>query len=275
MIDSRAAACYAAFSCDDPFPSLSTCPEEAMQNILAGHTNSYHTYSLDEALAGIAAAGFRFVELSAVRGWTEQISLDATAADLAEVQAKLAHFGLTPSALSGHSDLTTAAGVALGKQAVDLCVKLGIDLLNTAIGGHYSEDEDQDAFMGFIHDLADYAAERDITIGLEVHGEIMANGALSLPVIAEIDRPNVGINYDTANCIFYGDTLPLDDLRLTVPHLVHVHLKDKIGGPRVLNFPAIGEGEIDFAAVLAVLDEAGYTGPTSVEIEFSGEPWPP
>ena len=47
-----------------------------MQNPLAGHTNSYHTYSEDEALAGIAAAGYRYVELSAVPGWTEHVDLD-------------------------------------------------------------------------------------------------------------------------------------------------------------------------------------------------------
>ena len=45
---------------------------------LAGHTNSYHTYGVDEALAGIAQAGFRGVELSAVPGWTEHVSLDGT-----------------------------------------------------------------------------------------------------------------------------------------------------------------------------------------------------
>ena len=37
--------------------------------------------------------------------------------------------------------------------------------MNTAIGGHYSEDEDKSAFMGYIHDLADYAAERDVVSG--------------------------------------------------------------------------------------------------------------
>ena len=40
-----------------------------MPNPLAGHTNSYHSYGFDEALAGIADAGFKHVELSAVPGW--------------------------------------------------------------------------------------------------------------------------------------------------------------------------------------------------------------
>ena len=53
--------------------------EGAMQNPLAGHTNSYHTYGHDEALAGIAAAGYRYVELSAVPGWTEHVDLDHAA----------------------------------------------------------------------------------------------------------------------------------------------------------------------------------------------------
>ena len=135
-----------------------------MQNILAGHTNSYHTYSLDEALEGIAKAGFKYVELSAVRGWTEHVPLEATAADIAEIKAKLAHWGLTASALSGHSDLTTAAGLVDGKKAVDLCEKFGLTIMNTAIGGHYSENEDKAAFMGNIHELADYAAARGVQI---------------------------------------------------------------------------------------------------------------
>ena len=246
-----------------------------MENILAGHTNSYHTYSLDDALEGIAAAGFKYVELSAVVGWTEHVPIDATDEQIAEIKGKLEKLGLTASALSGHSDLTTAEGVEIGKKAVDLCTKLGISLMNTAIGGHYSEDEDKDAFMSYIHELADYAAEQGVTIGLEVHGDIMASGALSIPLIEEIGRDNVGINYDTANCVFYGDVQAVDDIGATVPYLVHVHLKDKRGGKGVWDFPGVGEGEVDFAGILKVLEEKGYTGPMSVEIEFSGEPWPP
>jgi L-ribulose-5-phosphate 3-epimerase len=210
-----------------------------------------------------------------VEGWTEHVPLDATDAQIDEIKAKLNRLGLQIASLSGHSDLTTEHGVEVGKQAIDLCTRLGTSILVTAIGGHYSEDENKDAFMRHIHDLADYAAARGITVGLEVHGDIMATGAISVPLIQEIGRPNVGINYDTANCVFYGGVQAVDDLKATLPYLVHVHLKDKIGGEREWNFPAVGEGEVDFAQVLKILDEGGYRGPLSVEIEFSGLPWPP
>ncbi len=246
-----------------------------MNNILAGHANSYHTYSLDETLAGIAQAGFSYVELSAVRNWTEHVPLEATDAQIEEIKAKMARLGLKASCLSGHSDLTTAEGVADGKKAIRLCQKLGLTLMNTAIGGHYSEDEDQAAFMTHIHDLADDAAAHGVTLALEVHGDIMASGQLSLPLIKEINRKNVRINYDTANCVFYGGVEAVDDLRAVVPYLAHIHLKDTGGGQRDWNFPAIGEGRLDFAAILKILAEEGYTAPLSVEIEFQGEPWPP
>jgi sugar phosphate isomerase/epimerase len=246
-----------------------------MNNILAGNTNSYHTYGLDDALNGIAKAGFKYVELSAVRGWTEHIPLEATDAQIAEIQAKMNRLGLKASALCGHSDLTTAEGVVDGKKAVDLCQKLGLTIMNTAIGGHYSEDEDRDSFMGYIHDLADYAAEGGVTLALEIHGDIMASGQLSIPLIHEIGRDNVKINYDTANCVFYGGVEAVDDLQQVVPYLAHIHLKDTGGGKREWDFPAISEGRLDFRAILDLLEEEGYTGPFGVEIEFQGEPWPP
>ena len=45
----------------------------AYKNRLGGHTNTYHTYSLEEALEGIAAADYKFVELTAVRGHLEAL----------------------------------------------------------------------------------------------------------------------------------------------------------------------------------------------------------
>lgn len=244
------------------------------ENRLAGHTNSYHTYGLDDALEGIAAAGFHFVELSAVRGWTEQVPLDADARTLGNVLRKLHALDLVPVSLSGHSDLTTKEGLRDGMRALKLCEELGIPIMNTAIGGHYSEQEDEAGFFENIGELAQAAAARQITVGIEIHGDITANSQKAIPIIERIGHPNVGINYDTANVEFYSGVLAEDDIRLALPYLVHVHLKDTKGGLKNWNFPAVGKGHVDFGKVLRILKRGGYKGPYSVEIEFSGEPWP-
>ena len=246
-----------------------------LTNRLAGHTNSYHTYSLEEALEGIAGAGYRYVELSAVPGWTEHVPLGADGKTLGGIQRMMNQLGLIAVSLSGHSDLTTKDGLAQGLQALELCERLGIDIMNTAIGGHYSEDEDEAGFMENIGSLAAAAAERDIMIGIEIHGEITNTGANAVSVIEGIGHDNVRINYDPANADFYGGVRAEDDLPHALPLMVHIHMKDKGTEGKEWDFPAPGEGYIDFANLLGSIEQAGYTGPMSVEIEFKGEPWPP
>ena len=104
-----------------------------MRNALAGHTNSFHTYSREEALAGIAEAGYRTVELTAVEGWTEHVDLDA---DTGELRARLEHYGLEPVVLSAHSDLTTRRGPRLRHQGRRVVRELRPPVMSTAIGGH-------------------------------------------------------------------------------------------------------------------------------------------
>jgi L-ribulose-5-phosphate 3-epimerase len=242
-----------------------------MQNPLAGHTNTYHTYGLDDALEGIASAGYTHVELSAVPGWTEHVELNGSD----ELRRKLDQWALTPVSLSAHSDLTTREGLEHGIKAVRWAADYGIPIVNTAIGGHASQDEDERAFLQNVGELADAAERAGIVVALEIHGEIMASGAKTLPLLDRIGRDSIKVNYDTANVEFYGGELAVDDLERVVPLLAHVHLKDTTGGKGVWNFPALGTGTVDFARVLEILDRAGYSGPFSVELEFQGEPWPP
>ena len=242
-----------------------------MQNPLAGHTNSYHTYGFDEALRGIAAAGFKYVELSAVPGWTEHVELDGTDA----VRRKLDEHGLEAVSLSGHSDLTTRDGLEHGIKAVRWAAAFGIPIVNTAVGGHASKEESEAAFLANIGELADAADDAGVVVALEIHGDIMASGRKTLPLLEKIGRDSVKVNYDTANVEFYSGDRAVDDLEAIAPHLAHVHLKDTAGGKGVWDFGAIGSGTVDFQRVLEILERAGYTGPLSVELEFQGEPWPP
>jgi sugar phosphate isomerase/epimerase len=246
-----------------------------MNNILAAHTNCYHGYPLDAALDGIAAAGFRYVELATGRGAHAVAPLEPTAAELAALRARLAGRGLSIASISGHSDLTTREGVEDGMRAVDVCGALGVTIMNTSIGGVHSEDENLAAFMRHIGGFAEYAADRGVTLALEIHGDLMATGAQAVAIVREINRPNVRINYDTANCTYYGGVKAEDDIAVAAPCLAHVHVKDAGGGRCEWNFPPVGQGRVDFPRVLRILEEAGYAGPLSVEIEFYGYPYPP
>jgi len=241
-----------------------------MQNPLAGHTNTYHTYSLDEALAGIARAGYRHVELSAVPGWTEHVALNG--AD--ELRRKLGEHGLEPVSLSAHSDLTTREGLKHGIRAVRWAAAYGIPIVNTAIGGHAGQEESEQAFLANAGELADAADDAGVVVALEIHGDIMASGEKTLPLLEKIGRDSIRVNYDTANVEFYSGDRAVEDLPKIAPYLAHVHLKDTTGGKGNWNFPALGSGTVDFRRVLEILRDAGYSGPYSVELEFQGEPWP-
>lgn len=243
-----------------------------MENPLAGHTNSYHTYGFEEALAGIAEAGYSSVELSAVPGWTEHVDLDR---DPGEVRRLLDHYGLTAVSLSGHSDLTTREGLEHGVKAVRWAAAYGIPIMNTAVGGHQSADEDEGAFLANMGELADAAEAEGVVVTLEIHGDIMASSDVTIPLMEKIGRDSIKVNYDTANVEFYSGQRAVDDLPKITRYLAHVHLKETTGGKGNWNFPAIGDGTVDFGRVLKILADAGYAGPLSVELEFTGEPWPP
>ena len=43
------------------------------KRIIAINSNTYHGFTLDQALEGIKAAGFHSIELTATKGWTEHV----------------------------------------------------------------------------------------------------------------------------------------------------------------------------------------------------------
>src|SRR5262249_54308580 len=116
-------------------------------NRLAATTTCYAPYRLEEALAGIAESGFRHVELTSIRGIIEHVPLTPDAKTLGGVQRLLNRYALTPVALSAHSNLTNARGLKDAFRALDLCERMGIPILNTAVGGPEEGEEDEAAFL--------------------------------------------------------------------------------------------------------------------------------
>jgi inosose dehydratase len=103
--------------------------------------------------------------------------------------------------------------------------------------------------------------------------------------LLSVTGPEVGLLHDTGHATFAGGDAPTE-LRKHVARVVHVHCKDvrpdvaRMARNRgwsflrsVLNgaFSTPGEGCVDFAAVIAILRQAGYRGWLVVEAEQDPE----
>jgi len=241
---------------------------------IAVNTVTYLPYSLDEALGGIRAAGFRWVEIASIPGVCQHIPLDMDDTAIETLRRKLASAGLQLCSLSSHTDLTSKEGSRFAMRAISLASRLGVSIVNTAVGGPSNENEDESLFLENIPEIADWARRSRVVLALEIHGTLTATGRKSHDLIRKVNHPNVKINYDTGNSLYFADTPPYEDLMEALPEVVHIHLKDKIGGRGVWNFPPIGTGEIDFRRILDSLSAADFSGPMSIEIEFTDKGWP-
>lgn len=141
----------------------------------------------------------------------------------------------------------------------------------------------------YIQKAADQAAGGGLQIGIELHLTIGAYVDLVLPLLAQIDRPNVGLIYDPGNLhlarVPYGPPV----IKQLGSRIVHVQIKDgsatsptpthlrdeptlQMGGDFDL---LLGEGEIDFPPLLDALHAVGYRGWYSVECHAQPRPGRP
>jgi L-ribulose-5-phosphate 3-epimerase len=246
-----------------------------MERRVLGSTIVFAPYSIDQALEGLAEAGYRACEIGAVKGWFEHIDPDTVSdAEIARIGRKLADLGITPVSLSGHAQLQTEEGAARFARAIDIAAALGMEVVNTYTGDATSEEE-RAAYFRNVAALCDRAAEHGLKIGMETDSNMLPTAEIGVAILDRIDRPEVlGFNYDPGNVVYYTGADPMTDVAFALPRLVHFHFKDKIGGKGVFNFPPPGDGELDMTGLLRILDEAGYAGPISAEVEFDEKGWP-
>ena len=244
----------------------------ALSKIIAMGTGMYRHYGIDAALRGLSETGCGHVEIAATPGM-DHVNPNMDDAAVEALRAKLKQYNLKAVSLNGNIGMMTKDGVERSKKLISLAPKLGAEIVVNTVGGEHLE-EDLPPFLANIGEVANHARSSGVTIGLEVHGQHTANGKLALDTVRQVNDPNVKINYDTANCMYFGDTWPYEDLEVAVPEIVHIHLKDKIGGKGLWNFPPIGGGEVHFERVLNILDDRGYQGALGVEIEFDDRGWP-
>lgn len=241
------------------------------KRIIAVNSNCYHGYPIAAALEGIAAAGFHYVELTATKGWTEHVFPDQSFATLCAVQDKLKELDLIPFAMSGHCNLMDAARLTDFVMNMRLARFFGCDYIVSSIGEAHLADNAKagnELLAQNIRGLVPKLEEYGLTLVLELHGE-HATGTIMKEIVDLVGSDRVKINYDTANCVFYGNVDAADDVDTCMDDIAYLHLKDKAGARNAWDFPALGKGYVDFPTIFTKLEAAHNNAPFSVEIEFT------
>jgi sugar phosphate isomerase/epimerase len=151
----------------------------------------------------------------------------------------------------------------------DLAVRLGLKFVMFHAGflPHEEGDPDFPKLVDRLSRVAELFAARQINIGFETGQETADTLATFL---RQLNRPNVGINFDPANMLLYDKGDPLVALRTLGPWLRQCHLKDATRtrvpgtwGEEVV----LGTGQVDWRAFFGVLGELRFTGDLAIERE--------
>jgi len=130
-------------------------------------------------------------------------------------------------------------------------------------------DADYIAVREMVRRMADHAARNHQTFALET-GQEKAESLRAF--LIDVNRENVGINFDPANMILYGTGDPIEALGVLGQHIFSVHCKDgdwpPAGQPGALGMERpLGSGSVGMERYLRKLKQIGYKGPLAIERE--------
>jgi sugar phosphate isomerase/epimerase len=189
---------------------------------------------------------------------------------LPDLKAMIAEAGLEVEAIAVFGFFRNAQGAELIRRRVDFAEALGATTIVLGCNDASEPASARPRYQDLIRGVADYAAPKGIRFALEIQAGMVQNAETALETVQAIDRPNVGINFDAANLLYYNaECDPAAELEAMAPHVLHVHLKDILRGASQAEhrFPPFGQGEVGFRSVFDILHGVGFTGPFSFEVE--------
>ena len=178
------------------------------------------------------------------------------------------------------------AELASLKHGVDLAAQLGAPLLRVFSGDllpGYTFERGFNLVVDSLAAGAEYAAERQITLVLENHGKVAGRSEQVRAIIEAVDSTFLRCNLDTGNFLLVGEN-PVEATAALADFIALVHLKDMdlapaeqtdhvhagLDGERCTGV-IVGEGLVDFGAIVEILVQQRYDGWLSLEYEGSAD----
>ncbi|MBQ9414041.1 MAG: sugar phosphate isomerase/epimerase [Clostridia bacterium] len=124
------------------------------------------------------------------------------------------------------------------------------------------------------------AAVRSVACHLQQNGQYLLfetgqeTPVTLLRLFEDVGLPNLGVNLDPANLILYGKANPVDALDVFGKYVRGVHGKDgkyPTNGRELGEETPLGQGKVDFQALIKGLHALGYDGSITIEREIEGD----
>lgn len=219
------------------------------------------------AVAGIAAAGFDFVEIPLRR--PRDIDVAATVR-LLERHGLRAAGGLAlgfDTHIAGDDEAVARRGEALLGEAISVARDLGAfqiaGVIHSALGKYERpvSRAGRDRAVAILARAAERARDAGLVLALEAvnryENALVNTAEQALALVAAVGAPNVGVHLDTFH-MNIEEADPAAAIRACGKRLFHLHVGESHRGP-------LGTGSVDFDAVFRVLVAIGYDGPIALE----------
>lgn len=220
-------------------------------------------WSYDEALDGIAAAGYKLTGLLSVHKSEAFTSSAATPEYLEGLKKRIAQRGLAVNmtAIRFKPDAPLADNIADLHQQIENAARLELKYILTF---GVDKPEHYENFYRLMAAAAAQAEKRGIRLVLKPHGGGSGASEEILRCMEKVAHANFKIWYDAGNIIYYTGKDPLAELEPIAKHVTGFCAKD-CAGPKAEVMSQFGTGKVDFRAVFAKLKSVGFKGPIMVE----------
>ena len=221
------------------------------------------TWSFDEALKQIKAAGYQTTGLLTRTSDEPFIGADATPEYLARLKQRIADSGLKAimGALRSRHSIPLDDSIKEVRKQVENADALALAYLLTF---GVEKPEEYDHYNKVMRDAAAYAQERRIKLVVKPHGGSSGASDAIVAVMKAVRHPNFKIWYDAGNIIYYTGKDPIEELKPIARHVTGFCAKD-CGGVKDDVMIQFGTGKVNFAGVFGTLKGAGFDGPIMVE----------
>lgn len=157
------------------------------------------------------------------------------------------------------------ADIAHTKRWIDRYAILGAPVIRIFAGGQPEGEAwptTRKRCVDAIEEVARYAAQRGIYLGLENHGGVTSTAKQMLEIVSDVQSDGFGVNLDSGN---FRNGNPYAELEQIAPFAVNAQLKVEM-------FPEGRKEWTDIPRVLRILATSGYSGFVVLEYEASESP---